>query len=266
MDAGQSRLSSSPAGGWLRGITFAVGVGGALLSAALLLRLPIATQAWPVQVTPLTYTFLSAYVLGFVAAVVWVAATAEMAGLQGIGLTVAVAFGSMSAVLVGMLGTRPELLVMLVGAIGMCLAGLVTLAIGLRRPVRDARLTPPALRVACLIVAGLLLTLGVPLTLRVADVIPWSLDLDSGALIGGMFLGSAAYFAHGALRGPWPHVAGPLAALLAYDVVLTVPLLAHLPTARPEHVTVLVLYISVLAATALLGAYVFLVDKRTRVA
>jgi hypothetical protein len=249
----------------MRGLVLAVGLAATVLSVGFLLRWPIATQTWPVSVTPLTYTFLAAYALGLVAALVWVAATAETVGLQGIGLTTAVAFGSMSIVLGGMVGGRPELVTNLVAVIGLCVGGVVTLAIGLRQPVRDRRLTPPPLRLACLIVAGLLLTLGVPLILRVPDVMPWTLDLDSGALIGGMFLGSAAYFTYGALRSAWPHAAGPLAALLAYDLVLTVPLIAAFPTARPEHVTVLVPYIAVLISTAVLGAYVFLVDRRTRV-
>jgi hypothetical protein len=256
---------SSPAVRWMRGLVLAVGFAAAVLSVGFMLRWPIATQTWPVPVTPLTCTFLAAYALGLVAALVWVAATAETVGLQGIGLTTAVAFGSMSIVLLGMVGGRPELVINLVAVIGLCVGGVVTFAIGLRQPVHDRRRTPAPLRLTCLIVAGLLLTLGVPLILRVPDVMPWILDLDSGALIGGMFLGSAAYFLYGALRPEWPHASGPLAALLAYDLVLTLPLIAHLPTARPVHATVLVPYIAVLTSTAVLGAYVFLVDRRTRV-
>lgn len=251
--------------GWIRAAVLAAGLGAAVLSAGFLLRWPIATATWPVSVTPITYTFLAAYVLGSVAALLWVAATVEMSGLRGIGLTTAVAYGSMAAVLVGMVGARPELIVNVVAAIGLCLGGIVALAFGLRQPVRDRRLTPGPLRVACLIIAVALLTLGVPLVLRVPDVMPWTLDLDSGALIGCLFLGSAAYFAYGALRPAWPNAAGPLAALLAYDLVLTLPLVAHFPIAQPQHVTVLVLYITVLVSTAVLGAYVFLVDRHRRV-
>ena len=58
--------------------------------------------------------------------------------------------------------------------------------------------------------------------------------------------------------------AGPLAALLAYDLVLTLPLIAHVQVARPQHMTVLVLYIAVLVSSTILGVYVFLVDRRTR--
>ena len=43
--------------------------------------------------------------------------------------------------------------------------------------------------------------------------------------------------------------AGPLAALLAYDLVLTLPLIAHVQVARPQHMTVLVVYIAVLVSS-----------------
>lgn len=262
----EPRLESAPpAARWVRGLALAVALAAAVLSVGFLLHWPIATGTWPVAVTLLTYTFLSAYVLGFVASSVWVAATGETSALQGIGLTTAVAFGSMSVVLVGMAGAWPELVVNLLVVISLCVAGIATLALGLRQPVRDRRMTPAGLRVACLIVCVLLLILGVPLILRLSDVMPWTLDLDSGALIGCMFLGSAAYFLYGALRPAWPNAVGPLLALLAYDVVLMLPLIAHLPTAHTEHVTVLVLYIAVLVSTALLGGYVFLVDRYTRV-
>lgn len=264
-DTRRESAQPSPAARWVRGLAVAVAVAAAVLSVGFLLQWPIATQTWPVPVSPLTYTFLSAYVLGFVAVLAWVGVSGETAGLRGIGLTTAVAFGSMSVVLVGMGGARPELAVNLLVMIGLCVAGMAALVFGLRQPVRDRRMTPAGLRVACLIVCVLLLILGVPLVLRVADVMPWSLDLDSGALIGCMFLGSAAYFLYGALRPEWPHAVGPLAALLAYDLVLTLPLIAHLPTAHTEHVTVLVLYIAVLVSTALLGGYAFLVDRYTRV-
>jgi hypothetical protein len=264
-EAANLTVRPSPARGWVRGLALAVASAGAVLSVGFMLQWPIATQAWPVPVTPLTYAFLGAYVLGFAAALAWIAATGEVAGLQGIGLTCAVAFGSMSVVLVGMAGDRPELVTDLLVVIGLCAGGIGTLAFGLRQRVHDGRLTPGPVRVACLIVCGLLLVLGVPLILRVADVMPWSLDLDSGALIGCMFVGSASYFLYGALRAEWPHAAGPLAALLAYDLVLTIPLIGHVPTARPEHLTVLVAYIAVLVSTALLGGYLFLVDRRTRV-
>ena len=212
---------------WVRAAALAAGLGAAVLSAGFLLGWPIATGMWPVSVTPITYTFLSAYVLGSVAALMWVAVTGEIAALRGIGLTTAVAYGSMAVLLVGMLGGRPEVVINVVAAIGLCLGGILALVFGLRQPVRDRRLTPGQLRVACLVVAVLLLILGVPLLLWMPDVMPWTLDLDSGALIGCLFLGSAAYFAYGALRPAWPNAAGPLAALLAYDVVLTPPLVAH---------------------------------------
>ena len=243
----------------------AVALAEAVLSVGLLLRWPVATQIWPVSVTPLTYTFLAAYVLGFVVAVVWLTVTRELAGMKGIGLTTAVAFGATLVVLGGMSVEGRQLVATMAAAAILCLAGVATLAVGMRQPVRGDRLTPAPVRAACLIVCGLLLVLGVPLILRVPEVMPWALDLNSGALIGCLFLGSATYFLYGALRPEWPHAAGPLAALLAYDLVLTLPLIAHLPTARPEHVTVLLGYIAVLLSTGLLGAYVFLVDRRTRV-
>lgn len=99
-----------------------------------------------------------------------------------------------------------------------------------------------------------LLVLAVPLMMRIPDVLPSSVDVDSGALIGCLFAGSATYFAWGALRPRWPYAAGPLIALLVYDLILVLPLVTHLPVARPEHVAVLVAYFGVLVTTAPLCA------------
>jgi hypothetical protein len=236
----------------------------AILSLGYLLRWPAATGTWPFPVTPLTYTFLSAFSMGLVAALAWVAATGELVGLAGIGLTIAVGYGAMGAVLAGMVAGPQDLAVNLVVAVVLCALGVAVLLYGLRQPPRDQRSTPRPLPAVYLVVSALLLTLGVPLLLRWPDVMPWNLELDSGALIGALFTGSAAYFAFGALRRGWANAAGPLVALLAYDLILTVPLVLHVPVARAQHVTVLLLYIAVLVSSGAVGIWMFAVDRRTR--
>ncbi|MEO7117484.1 MAG: hypothetical protein ABIZ34_00780 [Candidatus Limnocylindrales bacterium] len=249
----------------VRVVAFVMAIVAAALSVGLLLRLPTATSIWPVAVTPLTYTFLSAYVLAAVAVLLWVAFTGEIAGLAGIGLTTAVAMAGTAVNLFGLLPSRPDLgpNALLAAIIGV--GGLAAFVLGRRLPLRDRRLTSPRVRAACLVVTASLLTLAIPLLLRFPDVMPWEIDLDSGALIGCLFLGSAAYFARATLRPSWPDATGPLAALLAYDVVLTLPLMAHIPVARPQHLAVLYAYIAILITSAILGVYLFLIDRRTRV-
>jgi hypothetical protein len=239
-------------------VRVAAGVAAALtaiLSLGYLLRWPAATGTWPLPVTPLTYTFLSAFSMGLVVALAWVAATGELVGLAGIGLTIAVAYGAMAAVLAGMVAGAQDPAVNLVIAVTLCALGAAVLVYGIQQPARDQRPTPRPLPAVYLVISALLLTLGVPLLLRWPDVMPWSLDLDSGALIGALFTGSAAYFGFGALRRGWANAAGPLAALLAYDLVLIVPLVQHIPVALSQHLTVLLLYIAVLATTGLLGIF-----------
>jgi hypothetical protein len=248
----------------VRGIAALVAAVVAALAIGYLLQWPIATATWPFPVTPLTYTFLAAYAMGLVAALTWVAVTGELAGLAGIGYTVGVAYGVMTLVLVGMLNAGRDVVVNLAAAVVLCVVGGLVAAYGVMQRARDERPTPRPLPAVYLVVAVLLLTLGLPLLLRWPDVMPWDLDPDSGALIGALFTGSAAYFVFGALRRGWANAAGPLAALLAYDLVLIVPLIQHVPVARPEHMTVLPLYIAVLASSGLLGTWMFAIDRRTR--
>ena len=148
---------------------------------------------WPFSVTQITYTFLASYAAGSVATLIWIASTGEMGGLAPFGVTTAVAYGTLSVALLDLLGRDDAVMTKLVVAVLLCAAGIATIGIGLRQPTRDERITPRWLRAACLIVTVLLLMLAVPLVMRIPDVMPWDLDVDSGALIGCLFLGSAAY-------------------------------------------------------------------------
>jgi hypothetical protein len=170
----------------------------------------------------------------------------------------------MAVVLAGPVAGGQGLIGNLVIVVALGGLGVAVLAYGLRQPPRDQRPTPRPLPAVYLVISALLLTLGVPLLLRSPDVMPWTLDLDSGALIGALFTGSAAYFAFGALRRGWANAAGPLVALLAYDLILTVPLVLHVPVAGAQHMTVLLLYIAVLLSSGALGIWMFLFDRRTR--
>jgi len=110
----------------------------------------------------------------------------------------------------------------------------------------------------------LLFLLGVSLVLRMPDVLPWDIDLDNGTLVGWFFVGSGVYFAFALVRRAWPNATGQLAALLAYDVILALPLILHWPVAKPAHLLVLAMYIAVVVSSLVIGAYVFFVHPRYR--
>jgi hypothetical protein len=250
--------------GSLRVILLVAGIGAAGLSAGYLVQSPLATATWPFPVTPLTYQFLAAYTLGTAAVLVWIAVTGELGGVAPLGLTTAVAYAGIGLVLAGLVGREGRLVVNVALSAALVLVGLAGFVYGLRAPLQDARrMTRPLLGVYAL-VAVLLLAIGVPMVLRVPDVMPWEIDLDSGALIGWFFVASAAYFTFALVRPTWPYAAGQLIALFAYDLILAWPLIAHVPAARPVHLAVLTIYIAVVLGSAVLAAYVFFVDRRTR--
>jgi hypothetical protein len=89
--------------------------------------------------------------------------------------------------------------------------------------VRDPRPVPTLLRWSFLGYSAVLLAVGIALVGQVDRVLPWDLAAGTSALFGAIFLGAAAFFAYGALRGRRALATAQLWAFLAYDLVLFIP-------------------------------------------
>jgi hypothetical protein len=102
------------------------------------------------------------------------------------------------------------------------------------------------------------------LIFKVPNTIPWKITPELSVVIGGMFLGAAAYFVYALLRPSWVNSAGQLVGFLAYDVVLIVPFLTRLPSAAPEVRLGLTIYTAVVTLSGLLAIYYLFIHKPTR--
>lgn len=228
---------------------------------------PLLAELWPFEgTTPLSYLLMAAFLFAGATSVATGVALRRFGGLAGVGLDVATSFG-LIAIYAGALG-------LLAGNVGMQLLGLVGAAAFVggwsmhRRsnsiPPVDSRLMPAPVRSAFVVFVLALLLVGVLLVARVPNVAPWTVPAELSTFFGFLFLGSAAYFWYGLRRPTWDNAIGQLAAFLAYDIVLIVPLVQRLPTVEPAQALSLWLYIAVLLFSAILAAWYLLIDPRWR--
>lgn len=251
--------------GRLRLVIAAIAAAALLLGLGYLLDVPAATATWPFPVTRITYVFLAAVTIAFAVPVAWVAWTGDNAALAGIGLTVAVAYGLFSLVVLTLIGGNSGLIVNLALAAIVAVVGAIGFAVGRRRAPVDTRVTPQWVRAVFVALAAILLVTGGLMLLRVPNILPWNVDLETQQLVGALFVGDAAYFLYAVLRPVWPNAAGAWLAFLVYDLILAVPLLNHFAVVREQHRVGLVLYVAVVLTTLVLSAYSLLVDRRTRI-
>lgn len=236
-----------------------------LLGLGYLLDAPVATDTWPFEVTRLTYVFLGAVTIAFAAPVAWVAWTGDIAAISGVGLTVAVAYGLFSLVVLTHVSGDSRLLFNLVLGAAVAVLGAVGFVVGVRREPIDRRVTPGWIRVVFVVLAAILVLTGAAMLLRVPNILPWNVDLETQQLVGALFAGDAAYFAYAVLRPAWSNAAGAWLAFLLYDVILVIPLVIHLDTVRPEHRLGLVLYLAVVGSTLAMSLYSLMINPRTRI-
>lgn len=251
--------------GALRWLLAAIAAASILLGLGYLFDVAFATNTWPFDVTRITYVFLAAVTIAFATPVAWVAWTGDIAALAGIGLTVAVAYGLFSLVVLTLVGGDPRLLFNLVLGAIVAVAGALGFRVAVERAPLDTRPTPQWVRAAFLVLAGILVLTGGAMLLRVPNILPWNVDLSTQQLVGALFVGDAAYFLYAVARPVWPNAAGAWLAFLAYDVILLIPLINHFAIVRDEHRLGLMLYVGVVVVTLVLSAFSLLLDPRTRI-
>jgi hypothetical protein len=197
----------------------------AILAAGLHGRAGWATAIWPWTDVRMSFVFLASIATAVAAASIWIALTGETAAVAGVALSSVVTNLGIAAYLTGRAVVRdePPLLVWIVGSLGFFVASLAVLRWGLRQPVRCSRSAPAGLRWVFLGYTTVLLTVGIALVGQGERVFPWDLSAGTSTLFGSIFIGAAAFFAYGAVRGSRALATAQLWAFLAYDVVLLIP-------------------------------------------
>jgi len=228
-----------------------------------------ALALWPWPEVPMTFVFLASIAASI--AVVWatIAWTGEVATLSGVGLNIVVASAGAGTHLL-----MVDLVAPAVAAFAATAFGVLLFAWARRQAVHDARAMPLLVRGAFVAFTVTLIVAGAALYSQ-RQVFPWQLHPSSMVLVGAIFLGAAAYFAHAAAQSRWAYAAPPLWGFLAYDLVLFAPYLRMLSgggevvaddygDGASVNLTSLSIYLGVLGASTALALYCMFVHPSTR--
>jgi hypothetical protein len=256
--------------------TIAIGLG---------FRQPWATWIWPFADGRLLYIFLASIAAAVAAPLAWLALVDEPAALAGIAADgIAIGAGlTIALVSLGIARGDSRLLIYAAGAAGSAMVAIAIFRAAHAWPIRDRTPAPRLVRFAFAVFVAVLLAVAGSLILRIKGVFPWDLPSGTGALVGVMFLGAAAYFAYGFWRNAWAHAGGQLIGFLAYDAVLAIPYLeafrgrnqsttatdmygyAITSSANQVHALSLALYLGVIFLSAAIAVYYLFIHGPTRI-
>lgn len=240
-------------------------LGPAVIAVALIVGPEWADSLWPFETSRLTNLFLGSILATIVVPTLWVSACREWGALRASALFPGLMLTAMAVYLVvkelgddsGLLGYA---FAMGVGAV----YAFVLMRLGGRVALQDTRRVPALVRASFAVFAAVLILAGVLLVAGVDNVLPWTVDDDTGVMVGFIFLGAASSYVYGALRPVWGFVTAPLLGFLAYDLILLWPLLDHFSDVASQHRTSLVIYVAVVAYSGALAAFYLLVRSDTR--
>lgn len=239
-----------------------------IFAAGFFFQVPLAIKPWPFEgTTPLTYILVSSFFAAAAASTLWATASGNFGALAGIGfdyVTILLPTSIVSFQLAAGGGSSILVLYAVMCLIG-ALFGLGVVFWTVRIPIEKSPPVPGLVRWSFGVFIAALLLVSVRLIAKVPNSIPWKITPDLSVVIGWMFLGAAMYFVYGVVRPSWRNAAGQLAGFLAYDLVLIIPFITHLPTVAPENKVGLYIYTTVVVYSGLLGAYYLFVNRSTRI-
>jgi hypothetical protein len=229
-------------------------------------ELPWALAFWPWPDTSLSYTFVGAIAGAIGAATLWLGVSGELGAISAGAISVVVMLGGIAATL-GVYGIQsgdPRLFSEAGFAAVAALGAFGAFLWGRRFAGGDSRPMPVAVRGSFVAFLVVLVLAGGALLLQIPNVLPWRVLPETSVLFGWIFLGDAAFFLYAAVQGRWIAAPGPLLAFLAYDLVLFGPLSLRWATVAPEQQLSLLIYLAVLAYSALLAIFYLFVHRPTR--
>lgn len=250
-------------------IRLAIGFAAAVnlaLGLAFALQMDWAVSIWPTDTGRLTYIFIGSILAAIAAGAGWIAISGEKGSLPAGFLNLAIMMAGIGSYLL-VRGTRTDQGDWIVyGLVGLVLA-VVNLALFLRTrnvEVPDPEPLPWPVRGSYALFTVVLLLVGGSLILRTDGIMPWSLDPDTSVIVGLIFLANAFYFLFAVIRSTWQAARAQWWSFLAYDVVLIVPLIRHIPDISDDLRTNLFVYIAILVYSGVLAIYYVILNRRTR--
>lgn len=250
----------------LRVLLILVAVGQLVMAAAFYFRWPLVVNYWPLDgTTPLTFILFAAFFAAAAASTLWPILSGHDGALAGVGLDYMVILAPMSLYALW-LGARGEDGFLLFGAI--CAVGALFglwLFLQTRRLTLDTSIPMPMpVKVSFAVFVVALVYTSIRL-FRQLPTIPWQVTPELSVIIGCLFLGAATYFVYGLIRPSWANAAGQLAGFLAYDLVLSIPIIRLWTTVAPEYQGRLIVYTIVVVYSGLVAFFYLFINKDTRI-
>lgn len=240
----------------------------ALAAAVVFLVLPVAAEAfWPWELSRLSRIFLASILAASAVPVIWIGFSGELAAVAAGAFNLAVTNAGMAVYLLVVGPEQPNAGVfpLAIGCVVMTAILAMLFLWGSRQPFRDSRPTPVPIRAAFVVFVCLLVAVGGALTVGRHNTFPWPLARDTSVMFGFIYLGAATYFAHGLVRPVWGNTKGQLLGFLAYDIVLIPPFLMHFAKVKPAMLPSLIVYTTVLFASAFIAIHYLFLHRATRI-
>jgi len=244
-----------------------VGAACLLLGVGFALQMPWATALWLWPDTPLSYLFIGSILAAFGSGSLLVAWNRDWRAGTGGAVAMLIGFGGIAASLRFLTaegGTR--LPVQSAAFAAFAAVSALALIASLQFKPADNRPLTRLVRLSFLVFTAALALAAVALLLQFPRIFPWPLKPASSVAFGMMFAGLAVNYGYVAIKGTWSDVQVSLAGFLVYDLVLLVPFFRLFTNVSPDHLTSLIVYVSVLTYSALLAVYVLFVAEPDKTA
>ena len=238
----------------------------AVATIALLLQIPLFTEAFPLpDTTPMSFIFLSSILFAAFASTLWCLLTKEDGTLAGIGLDYITIFAPVVILSFQLASQNNKMILFAITCLVFTGLGVLMFIQTVKIPIRDKRPMPLVVKFSFAFFVIALVIVGGLLIFKTPNILPWRITPEFGVISGWFFLGAAGYFAYALLRPSWHNTAGQLMGFLAYDVILIIPFLQRLPTISDELRLSLFIYLAVVIYSGLLAIYYLFINTETRV-
>lgn len=252
----------------IRSIGVFFGAVSIVASIGLFLQMPWAIKIWPLQSGTLSNIFVSSILAAIGAPVVWICLSGDLRSAAGGALNLAVTnLGfAISTFAFYARDRQTPLLIFGIISVGMVIASSGVFFFSQRKPFADTRPIPMLVRLSFVVFAITLVATAIALILRRPNTFPWPLSDENSVMYGWIFLGAMCYFLYALVYPVWSNGRGQLIGFLAYDLILIIPFIGHFKSVKPEMLTSLIIYTTVVSYSGLLAAYFLFIHPTTRFA
>jgi len=237
-----------------------------IYAAGFFLQAPWATLIWPIKSPRLSNIFISSILAAIGTPIVWIGLADEARAMVGGALNLLVTNVGFAAAAFTFQSRNPQPVMLIFGIFSSLMAvlciGLVVY--GQRKPFQDTKPVPGIVRDSFIVFAIALQVTSIALLTQRPNIFPWPLSGENSVMYGGIFLGAMWYFLYGVVYPVWSNARGQMIGFLAYDLVLIVPFVVHFQAIRPEMLTSLIVYTTVISYSGLLAVYFLFIHPATR--